>query len=187
MSKINGTTITLACSVTFIFSSVSINGLIRVLEHFKAKLQHQLIQQSMSNLPVLAQDAKPPANFTRRTANFHPTIWGDYFLTFVPNSEEGDSHTKQVQLLKEDVRKMFVSFMDNDFVFKLNFIDSIQRLGVSYHFEHEIERTLHQIYEISTKDNNIIAHDDDLHCVALLFPLLRQHGYHITSDTRDIT
>lgn len=76
---------------------------------------------------------------------------------------------------------MIVSPIYNNFSFKLNFIDSIQRLGVSYHFEHEIDRALHQIYDISTKDNNIISHDNDLHHVALLFRLLRQHGYRISS------
>ncbi|KAG4968021.1 hypothetical protein JHK87_033672 [Glycine soja] len=136
---------------------------------------------SSSSLPVFALDAKPNSNITRHTATFHPTIWGDYFLSYDPSSAASDSDIKQVQQLKEDVRKMIVSPIDNNFSFKLNFIDSIQRLGVSYHFEHEIDRALHQIYDISTKDNNIISHDNDLHHVALLFRLLRQHGYRISS------
>ncbi|KAH1221404.1 (-)-germacrene D synthase [Glycine max] len=136
---------------------------------------------SSSSLPVFALDAKPNSNITRHTATFHPTIWGDYFLSYDPSSAASDSDIKQVKQLKEDVRKMIVSPIDNNFSFKLNFIDSIQRLGVSYHFEHEIDRALHQIYDISTKDNNIISHDNDLHHVALLFRLLRQHGYRISS------
>jgi len=80
------------------------------------------------------------------------------------------------------VRKMLIAPIDNNFYFKLEFIDSVQRLGVSYHFEHEIDGALHQIYNISTKDNNIITHDDDLCHVALLFRLLRQQGYHISSS-----
>jgi len=54
-------------------------------------------------------------------------------------------------------------------------------LGVSYHFEHEIDEALHEIYEISTKENNIVNYEDDLHHVALLFRLLRQQGYRISS------
>ena len=79
--------------------------------------------------------------------------------------------------------KILVSPIDhNNFSFKLNFIDYVQRLGVSYHFEHEIDTLLCQIYDISTKDNNIIAHSDNLYHTALLFRLLRQHGYRISSS-----
>ncbi|CAJ1978705.1 unnamed protein product [Sphenostylis stenocarpa] len=136
---------------------------------------------SSSSLTVFPQDAKPNSNSTRHTATFHPSIWGDYFLSYDPTSDEDDSHVKQVPLLKEDVRKMIVSPVDYSSLFKLNFINSVQLLGVSYHFEHEIDEALHQIYEIATKDNNIISHDDDLHHLALLFRLLRQQGYRISS------
>jgi len=97
--------------------------------------------------------------------------------------QEIDSHIHQAKLLKEDVRKTLVSSIDhNNFFFKLNFIDSVQRLGISYHFEHEIDTFLCQIFDILTKDNNIIAHSDNLYHTALLFRLLRQHGYHISSS-----
>ncbi|RDY09558.1 (-)-germacrene D synthase, partial [Mucuna pruriens] len=100
----------------------------------------------------------------------------DYYL------QEGDNYNKQVQLLKEDIRKILVSHIDdNNFSSRLNFIDAIQRLGVFYHFEHELDGALHQIYDISTKDNHIVTHDDLYH-VALLFRLLRQQGYRISSD-----
>ncbi|WVZ02301.1 hypothetical protein V8G54_023107 [Vigna mungo] len=142
--------------------------------------------QTMSNgglsLPISGTGAKPP--FTRPTANFHPSVWGDRFLSYVPSSAESDSRIQQVKLLKEHVRKSLVSSIDdNNFSFKLNFIDSVQRLGVSYHFEHEIDTALSQVYDISTKDNNIIAHDnDDLYHTTLLFRLLRQHGYRVSSS-----
>ncbi|XP_014493248.1 probable terpene synthase 2 isoform X1 [Vigna radiata var. radiata] len=133
------------------------------------------------SLPISGTGAKPP--FTRPTANFHPSVWGDRFLSYVP-SAESDSRIQQAKLLKEHVRKRLVSSIDdNNFSFKLNFIDSVQRLGVSYHFEHEIDTALSQVYDISTKDNNIIADDShDLYHTALLFRLLRQHGYRISSS-----
>ncbi|KAG2396982.1 terpene synthase [Vigna angularis] len=134
------------------------------------------------SIPISATGAKPPV--TRPTANFHPSVWGDRFLSYVPSSAESDSRIQQAKLLKEHVRKRLVSSIDdNNFSFKLNFIDSVQRLGVSYHFEHEIDTALCQVYDISTKDNNIIAHNnDDLYHTALLFRLLRQHGYRISSS-----
>ncbi|KAG2396987.1 (-)-germacrene D synthase [Vigna angularis] len=98
------------------------------------------------------------------------------------NLMEDDSDIQQVTKLKEYVRKIIVSPVFKDILFKLNIINSVQRLGVSYHFEHEIDEALHQIYEISTKENNIISYNDDLHHLALLFRLLRQQGYRISSD-----
>ena len=83
------------------------------------------------------------------------------------------------QTLKEKVRMMLVSPIDN-LSEKLNLIDSIQRLGVSYHFENEINEVLQQIYNISTS-NDFITHDSDLHSHSLLFRLFRQHGYRVSS------
>ncbi|KAL0362769.1 UNVERIFIED_CONTAM: Beta-caryophyllene synthase [Sesamum calycinum] len=62
---------------------------------------------------------------------------------------------------------------------KLELIDSIQRLGVSYHFEEEIEKSLQCMHDTylgcSSKDN-------DLRTVALRFRLLRQQGYRVSCD-----
>ncbi|KAL2342499.1 hypothetical protein Fmac_003784 [Flemingia macrophylla] len=43
---------------------------------------------SASSLPVAAIEAKPTSNSTRHTANFHPGIWGSYFLSNVPTSQD---------------------------------------------------------------------------------------------------
>lgn len=63
---------------------------------------------------------------------------------------------------------------------KLELIDAIQRLGVSYHFETEIDHLLDQIYQlhqhINFRDDN-----DDLYFISLEFRLLRQQGYRISS------
>ncbi|KAG5546354.1 hypothetical protein RHGRI_018511 [Rhododendron griersonianum] len=61
---------------------------------------------------------------------------------------------------------------------KLNLIDAIQRLGVAYHFEIEIETALQDIYETYHE----MADDEDLYTVALSFRLLRQHGHPISCD-----
>ncbi|KAI6673991.1 hypothetical protein NL676_001897 [Syzygium grande] len=62
---------------------------------------------------------------------------------------------------------------------KLNLIDQIQRLGIAYHFELEIDEQLEQIHKIEFEfhcsDNNNLYY-----MVALLFRLLRQQGYNIS-------
>ncbi|KAK7324635.1 hypothetical protein VNO77_28358 [Canavalia gladiata] len=87
----------------------------------------------------------------------------------------------QVQNLKEEVKKMCQSSTNQNITQKLNFIDTVQRLGVSYHFEQEINEALKQIHNKFSK-NNAISEDFDNHSLALLFCLLRHQGYQISSD-----
>ncbi|KAL0281822.1 UNVERIFIED_CONTAM: Germacrene-D synthase, partial [Sesamum radiatum] len=54
---------------------------------------------------------------------------------------------------------------------KLELIDSIQRLGVSYHFEEEIEKSLQCMHDTYL---GCSSEDNDLRTVALRFRLLRQ-------------
>ena len=61
----------------------------------------------------------------------------------------------------------------------LKLIDSIQRLGVAYHFEREIEEALKAMYQ--TNSTMLLDIHYDLTIVSLLFRLLRQEGYHIPS------
>ncbi|CAL5361993.1 unnamed protein product [Camellia sinensis] len=95
----------------------------------------------------------------------------------------GEVDVKMGQLLqqqKEEVRKMLVAANDQPSQ-KLNFIDAIQRLGVSYYFESEIETALQHIYK-TDYDHHDDKANDDLYTVALLFRLLRQQGYSISCD-----
>ncbi|KAK8358959.1 hypothetical protein V6Z12_A04G061200 [Gossypium hirsutum] len=63
---------------------------------------------------------------------------------------------------------------------KLELIDTLQRLGLSYHFDTEINRTLKNISidRIST----VSWKKDNLYATALEFRLLRQHGYKVGQD-----
>ncbi|XP_028755919.1 (-)-germacrene D synthase-like [Neltuma alba] len=123
-----------------------------------------------------------PHDGTRRCANFTPNIWGDKFLQYASESKEVDDNVEH-NVQKEKL-KMFISSNDQSCSQKLKFIDWVQRLGVSYHFEHEIDGALAKIHTMYTKNNNVIMQDGDnnLHSLALLFWLLRQHGYPISSE-----
>ncbi|KAK2650627.1 hypothetical protein Ddye_018116 [Dipteronia dyeriana] len=74
--------------------------------------------------------------------------------------------------LKEKARKLLVS--TNQSCERLKLIDSIQRLGVAYHFEEEIKEALN----LRRTDDVITM---DLHETALQFRLLREHGHSISS------
>ncbi|XP_042483500.1 (-)-germacrene D synthase-like isoform X2 [Macadamia integrifolia] len=62
---------------------------------------------------------------------------------------------------------------------KLSLIDSLQQLGVAYHFEGEIKNVLEQINEAT---NGSFDSNGDLYTVALQFRLLRQQGYNVPCD-----
>ncbi|KAJ4967745.1 hypothetical protein NE237_014446 [Protea cynaroides] len=113
----------------------------------------------------------------RKSANFHPNIWGEHFIRNSPSDHMApDASLEQIEELKEEVRRMLLVDA-NDSSKKLSLIDSLQRLGVAYHFEGEIEETLKQIHDAPNGFDEI-----DLYTMALQFRLLRQQGYNVPCD-----
>ncbi|XP_062005502.1 (-)-alpha-pinene synthase-like [Rosa rugosa] len=128
----------------------------------------------LASLSIQApQTAKP--EILRRTANYHPCIWGDQFI----NYDSQDTMTQalrqeQVDQLKVVVRREVFRNTSSDFSHQMKLIDAMQRLGVAYHFETEIENALEHMQHTSVRDG-------DLYNVALGFRLLREHGYNVSS------
>ncbi|XP_006363765.1 (-)-germacrene D synthase-like [Solanum tuberosum] len=117
---------------------------------------------------------------TRRCANHHPSVWGDHFLAYANLSGANEWEEKEHEDQKGGVRKMLVMAPSKSLQ-KLELINTIQLLGVAYHFEHEIEELLSCFY---TCYDDWIGEfgESDLHVVALSFRLLRQQGYYVSSD-----
>ncbi|KAL3528228.1 hypothetical protein ACH5RR_012884 [Cinchona calisaya] len=90
---------------------------------------------------------------------------------------------KEIEMLKEDVRGMLMA-KEITTTEKLHLIDTIERLGISYHFEVEIEEQLEEIFNVQSK---IEGHPqaDDLFTAALHFRLMRQHGFNISCGIFD--
>ncbi|PIA38095.1 hypothetical protein AQUCO_02800026v1 [Aquilegia coerulea] len=92
---------------------------------------------------------------------------------------------ERMKELKEKM-KTVLSLATNDPLTELDLVDKIQRLGVAYHFEAEIEAALQRIYDndINYFINQDIVDDDCayLHIVALRFRLLIQAGYYVSPD-----
>ncbi|KAK7854619.1 (-)-germacrene d synthase [Quercus suber] len=119
-----------------------------------------------------AQTQNPDANVHRRSANYRPSLWGDHFLSYSNKSKETIDDSEQVQGLKEEVQRILMAPIDN-LLEKLELIDAIQRLGVSYHFESEIDEVLQQIHRYHYTCD-VQESDDALYTIALHFRLLRQ-------------
>ncbi|CAN4114335.1 unnamed protein product [Withania somnifera] len=113
----------------------------------------------------------------RPVANFSPSLWGDLFLSFSIDNHVAQEYAQEIQVLKEQTRSMLLA-TGQELAAKLNLIDIIERLGIAYHFDKEINDILGQIYN----ENYDFEGDDhnDLCTCALQFRLLRQHGYNIS-------
>ncbi|KAK9155479.1 hypothetical protein Sjap_002959 [Stephania japonica] len=118
------------------------------------------------------------ANIGRKSANFHPSIWGDYFLNYTSDEEALRTCAQEVEMLKEEVKKMLKEGKREPLK-QMNLIDSLQRLGLAYHFEQEIEEAILVLHDHQI---NAFIKMDDLYNTALYFRLLRQQGYSAPCD-----
>ena len=106
-----------------------------------------------------------------------------FFLFFLFLKEVNNSTIEQeVQKLKEEVKSMLIaSAASTSPSENVELIDTIQRLGVSYYFELEINEILGLMQKNMIFDIGLIDNKDDLQTSSLKFRLLRQEGYNISS------
>ncbi|KAH0986813.1 hypothetical protein GBA52_013990 [Prunus armeniaca] len=112
-----------------------------------------------------AAQSKP--EIIRRTANFPPSIWGDWFMNYDSQDiiKNAQNH-EEVEELREVVRRQVFTTSVGDFSHQLKLIDAI---------ESEIEEALERMH--AAFHDHDFSDDEDLYNVALGFRLLRQHGY----------
>ncbi|XP_042027000.1 (-)-5-epieremophilene synthase STPS3-like isoform X2 [Salvia splendens] len=81
--------------------------------------------------------------------------------------------------MKSEVRNLLTA-PQTKMIDTMHLIDTLERLGISYHFEDEIEDKLQHFFNLNTN-----YHEDesyDLYTVALHFRLFRQHGHPISNE-----
>ncbi|KAL8512954.1 hypothetical protein ACS0TY_019206 [Phlomoides rotata] len=119
---------------------------------------------------------------SRPLANYHPNVWGDRFLLKTPQSTDTEACEKQhVDELKEEVKRELKEAL-NDYTRQLKMVDAIQRLGIEYHFEQEIDDALQNVSE---KFDDYCKNNNDLYTTSLGFRHLRQHGYRVSCQIFD--
>ncbi|KAK8559875.1 hypothetical protein V6N13_016608 [Hibiscus sabdariffa] len=126
---------------------------------------------------VVTANASDQKVVNRRFANYHPSIWQYDHIQSLKSNYKEESFKEQATRLVGEVRMMLEKAMEPRE--KLELIDTLQRLGLSYHFQNEIKRILEGIRsdegESSWKKGNLYA-------TALEFRLLRQQGYKVTQE-----
>ncbi|NP_001310688.1 terpene synthase 5 [Ricinus communis] len=123
--------------------------------------------------------AETDQDVARFLANFPPTEWGYSFASLLPQDSEFESHTKELDLVKEKVKDMLMQSR-KELTENIEFVNCLCRLGVSYHFESEIIEQLSHIFISLPK---ILEENDySLYILTLLFRVLRQHGYKMPCD-----
>ncbi|KAL6330307.1 hypothetical protein AAG906_040233 [Vitis piasezkii] len=95
-------------------------------------------------------------------------------LTLSPHvvNSEADSSTRRMKEVKERTREAFYRAWDSRAAMEM--VDTVERLGLSYHFEGEINALLQRFCDWNASE--------DLFTTALRFRLLRQNGFPTPSD-----
>ncbi|CAI0629322.1 unnamed protein product [Linum tenue] len=94
----------------------------------------------------------------RHKADFRATVWGDFFITHVFSDQETvNGWIARIEALKEEVIMAMMISTE-----KLHLIDVVERLGIGYHFEAEIEEQLRQIHEETILEEAVEFAGDNL-------------------------
>ncbi|CAN8314916.1 unnamed protein product [Cochlearia groenlandica] len=116
----------------------------------------------------------------RSSANYQPSCWDHDFLLSLDNIYATEKSVRDRDLLKRNVMNMLDD--KTTLLEKLELIEKLQKLGVSYHFEGKIDEILTNIYRKNVKE----CDKGDLHATALEFRLLREHGFNVSEGIFDV-
>ncbi|XP_017971249.1 PREDICTED: probable terpene synthase 9 [Theobroma cacao] len=108
----------------------------------------------------------------RRSANYHPSIWDPKVIESLTTPYSYEFHGTKLKELKKEVTSLLAFAPDPWATWKL--IDLMQRLGVAYHFGKEIDEALNNVLK-----ETVIG---DLYTTSLLFRILREHAFPISTD-----
>ncbi|KAF8096410.1 hypothetical protein N665_0309s0036 [Sinapis alba] len=121
----------------------------------------------------------------RRSGNYQPSPWDHSYLLSINSKYAKEEKVIARDLLKETVRKM-IGAETKSRLEQLELIDDLQKLGISYHFEVEINNVLMDFYRQNGRSVWKCDKEEDLHATSLEFRLLRQHGFDVSEDIFDV-
>ncbi|GJM91645.1 hypothetical protein PR202_ga08043 [Eleusine coracana subsp. coracana] len=79
------------------------------------------------------------------SSTFHPTLWGDFFISYkLPTAAQEAPMRERAGTLWEEVRAIIKR--TNDLPEMMDLIITLQRLGLDYNYEDEINKLLNVVY-----------------------------------------
>ncbi|CAL9152007.1 unnamed protein product [Musa hybrid cultivar] len=126
-------------------------------------------------LPIRCTVQTPPP--PRRSADYQPSSWSDeYIQSLRTDTKVEEDNAKRMGKLTEDVKQLI--YMKKGIEEQLQLIDHLQQLGVAYHFREDTKDALWTIYGSMEEMSMLLK--DNLHATALMFRLLREHGFAVS-------
>ncbi|KAL2460387.1 cineole-1 [Abeliophyllum distichum] len=124
-----------------------------------------------------------PCNQTviRRSGNYRPPIWEFDYIQSLNSEYMGGRSVARASELKMQVKMMLDEAKEP--IDQLELIDDLQRLGISYHFQDEINQILTIINRKYSENHE--PEIKDLYATTLKFRLLRQHGFNVSQEIFD--
>ncbi|RWR98198.1 trans-ocimene synthase [Cinnamomum micranthum f. kanehirae] len=152
-------------------------SLVRSIAHkcFQLKVSRSIGRQA--RFPVGTWDPTAPSGShcqTRAQIWVEPRIWDPQYIESLTSTYGDECLGTRLEELKFEAKRLLEATVEPSSCLEL--VDSIQRLGVAYHFEDEIKNGLDGVYGVGAHSG------DDLYTAALQFRLLRQRGYGVTPD-----
>ncbi|KAK6164139.1 hypothetical protein DH2020_001003 [Rehmannia glutinosa] len=123
-----------------------------------------------------------PKDVRRPILSYTQSMFDDTFTSLpLDLDQEQENYLELIETLKVEARSMLMA-EGNTISGKLVLIDTLERLGVAYHFDQEIEEQLEKIFKFQYEDED---QDYDLFTTTLQFRLLRQHRHHVSCSIFD--
>ncbi|EXC08938.1 hypothetical protein L484_003391 [Morus notabilis] len=114
----------------------------------------------------------PVQCIARRSADYQLPIWQFDYIQSLNSKYTGEECVTRISKVMEDVKVMLE--VANPLA-QVDHIDMLQRLGISYHFEHEIKGILKGLHRRLVHNHTL--RKNNLYATALEFRLLREHGF----------
>ncbi|KAF8096411.1 hypothetical protein N665_0309s0037 [Sinapis alba] len=121
----------------------------------------------------------------RRSGNYQPSPWDHHSLLSIKNKYANEKEVITRDVLKKKVKNILEADLKTRLE-QIELIDDLQRLGISHHFELEINDILTDFHHSNEINLWKCDNEEDLHATALGFRLIRQHGLDISEDVFDV-
>ncbi|KAL9292732.1 1,8-cineole synthase 2 [Arabidopsis thaliana] len=149
--------------------------------HFRLRRPHRFVCKSMTK----TTPDTTLVELSRRSGNYQPSPWNHCYLLSIENKYASETEVITRDVLKKKVKSM-LDVEKKSRLEQLELIDDLQKLGVSYHFEIEINDTLTDLHLKMGRNCWKCDKEEDLHATSLEFRLLRQHGFDVSENIFDV-